>query len=417
MTTEVRIAVINTSGIGGTAFTPLFAGFHDGSFDVYNPGEAASAGLEAVAEDGANGTIAAELIALDSDGQTVNVVGTTPAGGPGPIEAGGRASTTLEVDGASNGFLSLASMVLPSNDAFFGTNSAVQLFSEKGRFEGAQTLIFEGSDVLDAGTEVNTELDAAFINQTAPNTGVDEGGVVTRHPGFNGSLGNPVGEGDQIILGGTNAFGQAIDPVEADFTQPGAQIAAIHVNTVRRIEGGDRKDFIFGGRDDDIVHGNGGADIILGRGGWDVIYGGDGKDFISGGSGADELYGGKGADVIRGGSGSDLISGGKGKDVIFGGSGDDVISGGAGFDILRGGGGDDRFVFSEGSDVDHVRGFDRNGDDSVVLSFSGVDSFDDILGLAVDVRGGVELDFGSGDVLVLGGIDVADLSQDDFVFV
>ncbi|MEM6481146.1 MAG: spondin domain-containing protein [Pseudomonadota bacterium] len=416
MTTEVRISVINTSGIGGTAFTPLFAGFHDGSFDVYNPGEAASAGLEAVAEDGVNSIIASELTEADSDGQSVNVVGTTPAGGPGPIEAGGRASTTLEVDGASNGYFSLASMILPSNDAFFGTNEAVQLFDSNGRFQRAETLVFDGSNVLDAGTEVNTELDAAFINQTANNTGEDQNGVVTRHPGFNGSLGNPDGEGDQIILGGTNAFGQFIDPVVADFTQPGAQIATVHINTVKRTDGSNRSDFVFGGRDDDIVEGNDGADIIFGRGGWDVIYGGNGRDIIFGGQGADELYGGNGADILRGGSGSDVISGGKGRDLIFGGSGDDVISGGSGFDILRGGAGKDRFVFSEGSDVDEVRGF-RVEDDSVVLSFSDVNSFEDVLDIASDVRGGVELDFGRGDVLLLGGVDVADLTQDDFVFV
>ena len=54
MTTELRISIRNTSDIGGTALTPLFSAFHDNSFDVYDLGGTASAGLEALAEDGNN---------------------------------------------------------------------------------------------------------------------------------------------------------------------------------------------------------------------------------------------------------------------------------------------------------------------------------------------------------------------------
>ena len=43
-----------------------------------------------------------------------------------------------------------------------------------------------GSDVLDAGTEVNDEsrVNTAFFGQMTPDTGVDENGVVNPHPGF-----------------------------------------------------------------------------------------------------------------------------------------------------------------------------------------------------------------------------------------
>jgi len=202
--TSLRISVRNTSAEGGTALTPFFAGFHDNSFDLYNLGEAASAGLEALAEDGNNSVVAGELVAADADAQSTNVVGDR-----GPIAAGERASAILDVNGASNGYLSLASMILPSNDAFVGTADALRLFDSNGRFFGAQTVVFTGESVRDAGTEYNTERDAAFINQTAPNTGLTEGGVVRVHEGFNGSLGNPDGilgnpngvPGEQIILG------------------------------------------------------------------------------------------------------------------------------------------------------------------------------------------------------------------------
>lgn len=445
MNTSLRITIRNTSEAGGTALTPFFAGFHDGSFDLYNRGEVASAGLEALAEDGNNAVIADELRQADADAQSTNVLGDR-----GPIAAGEMATATIDVDGLSNGFLSFGSMVLPSNDAFIGTGAAQQLFDANGTFQGARSFTFDGSNVLDAGTEVNTERDAAFINQTGPNTGVTEGGVVTAHPGFNGSLGNPGGE--QIILGGTNAFGEFIDPAAADFTLPGAQIATVHINTVVERDGTTGRDFIFGGRDDDIVDAGDGNDIVFSRDGWDVIdagagrdlvNAGDGDDVVDGGSGKDVLNGGRGNDDVSGGSGSDIIIGGRGRDSlsgdgghdkILGGSGGDSIDGGdgrdtilagRGHDVVEGGAGDDRlygqqgndtFVFSSGDGHDVIGDFDRRGDDRLALDLNGFASIEDILDAAVESRAGTLLDFGDEGSVFLQGVRIASLGEDDFAF-
>jgi len=435
--TELRISIKNTSGEGGTALTPFFAGFHDGSFDLYEGGEAASAGLEALAEDGNNAVVAGELVEADADAQSINV-----AGDRGPIAAGERASATVHVNGVSNGFLTLGSMILPSNDAFIGTGEPLQLFDAYGNFLGAQTVVFTGENVLDAGTEYNTEQDAAFINQTAPNTGLTEGGVVRAHEGFNGSVGNPDGilgnpdgvPGAQTILGGTNAFGETVDPTAADFTIPGAQIAEVHINTVVNRNGTDGRDFIFGGRDDDIVDAGAGNDLIVTRSGWDVIdagagndkvFAGSGDDEVSGGSGNDRIFGGSGddqlsgdagSDKIFGGSGDDQIAGGSGNDWIVGGRGDDVIAGGEGRDVLFGGTGDDTFLFSDGDGRDHIKDFDKRGEDSIALNVEGVSSFDDVLDAATQYRFGVSLDFGGGDSIFLRRADIDDLSADDFIF-
>lgn len=428
MTTELRVSVRNDSDFGGTALTPFFTGFHDNSFDIYNLGEASSPGLEALAEDGNNDVIVAELAAADGDAQSVNV-----AGANGPIDTRELAATTITVNGASNGYVAFASMLLPSNDAFVGTADAVQLFDDAGNFLGAQEFDLNGTEVRDAGTEVNTELDAAFINQTAPDTGETEDGVVTIHPGFNGSEGNP--EGEQIILGGTNAFGNFIDPEAADFTREGAQIATVHINTVARQEGSDRSDVLLGARDDDFIDGGAGADIIIGGRGWDVlngeggrdfVHGGAGDDVIDGGAGRDLLFGGRGNDDVNGGGGRDFIVGGAGndnlsgdagRDFILGGGGNDAISGGAGRDYLNGGGGDDVFVFGVGSDVDVIKDFDQRGDDRIALSFEGIETFEDVLGVARDLRDGqVQLNFGDGDRLVLIGTETEDLTSEDFLF-
>lgn len=427
MTTELRISVRNTSDIGGTALTPVFSAFHDNSFDIYDLGGTASAGLEALAEDGNNSVFAAELAAADADGQSVNV-----AAARGPIAAGELASAVLDVDGVSNGYFALASMLLPSNDAFIGTANAQQLFDEEGNFTGPLTLTFDGGNVRDAGTEVNTERDAAFINQTGPNTGETEGGVVTVHPGFNGSVGNP--DGEQIILGGTNAFGEFIDPVRADFTQPGSGIATVHVNTVARQEGGNGRDFLWGGADDDFINGNGGRDVINGYSGWDVLDGGAGRDILNGGSGNDIINGGSGRDILiggtgdddlsgdggrdflKGGAGADNLDGGRGRDALNGGDGNDVLAGGRGNDALHGGAGEDVFVFGTNDAYDKVFDFDANGGDRLDLNFDGVESYEDALGYAKDTGKGVQFNFGDGDRLLLVGTEVADLAQDDFIF-
>jgi len=445
MNTSLRITVSNTSDAGGTALTPFFAGFHDGSFDLYDRGVAASAGLEALAEDGNNSVAAAELVTADADAQSINVVGDR-----GPIAAGETASATIDVDGLSNGFINVGSMILPSNDAFVANGVALRLFDSSGRFQGAQTLVFEGSDVLDAGTEVNTEMDAAFINQTAPNTGVTEGGVVTAHPGFNGSLGNP--GGDQIILGGTNAFGEIVDPTAADFTLPDAQIATVHINTAVERDGTAGRDIITGGSDDDLVDAGNGNDFIFTRGGWDVvdagggrdnvntgsgndvIDGGAGKDVLSGGTGDDSISGGTGADLVVGGrgrdtlsgdeghdklfggNGGDTIDGGSGRDLIFGGNGHDEITGGVGDDRSFGGRGNDTFVFSSGDGDDVIGDFDRRGNDTLELDLTGFDSAQDVIDAAVQTRAGTLLDFGNEGSIFLQGVGIASLTEDDFIF-
>lgn len=225
---QVTVTIENLSSDGGLFFTPVWVGFHNGGFDVYDRGAPASPGLEAIAEDGVVDPIRAEFA---SSGAGVDGVVTAPAGFAGaPVfEPGETASATFTVDPGNDRYFSYASMIIPSNDAFFanGNPTAIELFDEDGDFVGPVSFIIVGADILDAGTEQNTEQDAAFINQTAPNTGLDENGTVQLHPGFIDSLGNP--GGTPIILGGTTASGDTIDPILGDFTRSGFQVARITV--------------------------------------------------------------------------------------------------------------------------------------------------------------------------------------------
>lgn len=358
--TDIRIVTTNTSLHGGTFLTPLWFAAHDGSFDLYTNGEAASAGLEALAEDGNFTPINEEVLAADADAVTGAVLGAA-----GPIATGETASSTVSLNGSATSHISLSAMILPSNDAFIGTESAIRLFDEDGNFLGAQNIRFDGADVLDAGTEENTEEDAAFLNQTAANTGVDENGVVHEHPGF---------LDDGNILGGTNAAGAFIDPEAADFTQPGAQIADVHINTVETFEGSRGSDVLIGSASDDLANGGRGQDALLGRLGWDELSGNAGRDYLDGGKGNDTLDGGRGNDVLLGGQGADV------------------------------------FVFEQGDKRDRIQDFNAD-EDVLTLSIEGIESLDDLTDLAEQRGQNTVIDFGEGDVLVLRGLELDSLTD------
>lgn len=219
------------------------------------------------------------------------------------------------------------------------------------------------------------------------------------------------------------------------------------------------------------VTGSDGDDRLLGDAAANVLSGGDGNDRINGGIG-DTLNGGDGNDtitidgaaVIDGGAGTDTlivvgdttfaagsISGIErivvgdgatadfsllddgltiasrsvigGTATIIGTAGDDRISargddylvGGAGDDTLIGGAGADLFAFTEA-------GFGR---DTVARFADGIDRIEISTALAIDFaslniidQGSRSVvDFGNGDLIILRGIDAANLSAADFLFV
>lgn len=178
---EVTVKVENLAPEMGTLQTPFWVALHDGTFDSYDRGEAASAALERLAEDGDTMPIA-EAFAAEGDG-TDRVV----ASPDGPFAPGAMGEATFMVDPSVARYLSYASMVIPSNDAFVanGDPQAHELFDADGNPNDLEIVVM-GSEVLDAGTEVNDEVpeNTAALAQAAPDTGETEGGVVSSHPGF-----------------------------------------------------------------------------------------------------------------------------------------------------------------------------------------------------------------------------------------
>ena len=175
---QVSVTVTNNAPVGGAYLTPVWVGFHDGTFDTFTAGIAASAGLESLAEDGMVGTLSGSFAGSGVDG----------AVGAGAIAPGAIVSTILNVSsGGSNDFLSFASMLLPSSDFFIG-NDNPQVASIAGLLDGTfGSLSFTVLSVYDAGTEVNDFATSAGNplfgipggQLGVPNTGANEAGVVT----------------------------------------------------------------------------------------------------------------------------------------------------------------------------------------------------------------------------------------------
>jgi len=230
---DLQVKIENLSTTGGLFLTPFWVGFHNGGFDLYDAGSAASAGLERLAEDGDAATLRAEFAIADSAGQDGVIIAPEGFADAPVFDPQDMASMSFSLNTATQRYFSFAAMVIPSNDAFIanGDPIAYELFDASGNFRGPIMIDVMGSMVLDAGTEDNTEMEAAFLNQTGPNQGTATvGGVVGTHPGFIGSLGNP--GGSPLILGATSPAGFTFDSTLADFTRPAAQIARITITAI-----------------------------------------------------------------------------------------------------------------------------------------------------------------------------------------
>jgi Ca2+-binding RTX toxin-like protein len=325
MMTTINIQVENLNAKGGLFATPVWVAAHNGSFDTFTAGSAASTAVERIAEDGNVSALRADFAASEAGVDGVIFGG---AGVGGVIDPTEIATTSLTVDPTTAMYFSYASMVVPSNDAFVGNDNAMflELFDDAGNFTGPKQFVVSGNQILDAGTEVNTELDAAFINQTAPNTGETENGVVHQHVGFNGSLGNP--DGTAVILGGTTAAGTYVSPLQADFTRPNHELLRFTITQEgdnAPVSGDRAANLLQGTSTNDIINGNSGNDTVNGLNGDDWLTGDRGNDSLTGGAGEDSIYGGLGNDVLFGNEGEDHLYGGLGRDTLTGGSDADIF--------------------------------------------------------------------------------------------
>ena len=179
----------------GQIFTPLLVVAHDRRVALFEVGQPASPELEALAENGHTDPLKMLLAS------TPGVHGIKVGGGPlGPGQ-----TTTMKVKGHRNDRLSLAGMLIPTNDGFVAVNGA-------GPFgHGTQTLWVPG---YDAGTEINDE-----SCDSIP-------GPHMECPGGMGIGGDPGGgEGFVRIHEGIHGVdGGSFEPADRDWRNPVAQV-------------------------------------------------------------------------------------------------------------------------------------------------------------------------------------------------
>jgi len=158
-----------TNMMHGSYFTPLLITAHSGDITLFQAGQAASPELQTMAEGGDISGLVALVGGEDAD--TI----ANPA--EGLLAPGGNTTTELNTDSMpQHEYLSIVSMILPSNDAFIGLN-AIKIPTQPGTYT-------YHLNAYDAGTEANNELVAAdggtngVLGMPNPNIeGVGSGGT------------------------------------------------------------------------------------------------------------------------------------------------------------------------------------------------------------------------------------------------
>ena len=192
--TRVATYEVTVSNLtSGQAFSPPVIATHRDAADVFTVDDAANEGIKEIAENGNNAALI-EALGSNTDvfefqqGETPLV----PADNPGGTDFGSEATYTIHAN-IEDRYLSLATMLICTNDGFTGLDSVTLPF----RVGENLTLYANG---YDAGTEINTEDFADIVPPCQGLIGVssdDEGtgtsnpalaedGIISLHPNVEG---------------------------------------------------------------------------------------------------------------------------------------------------------------------------------------------------------------------------------------
>ncbi|QNO26916.1 hypothetical protein EEB18_019720 [Sphingopyxis sp. OPL5] len=356
---------------------------------------------------------------------------------------------------------------LAGNDTLDGLTGSDLLYGGRGddvyHVDVASDLIFEaaGEGIDTAIATAGYYLYANVENLTlAANAGHIFGvgnnlaNTILGNAGSNLLLG---GDGDDVVRGG--------DGVDSLFGENGADQLFGDAG-IDYLVGGIGNDILDGGADADALYGEDGNDTLIGGAGFftDILVGGAGNDILRGNSGLgdyDLMDGGAGNDsyyvdtpddltfeavgggtdtvyaningagyylyanvenlVLEGntpfGVGNDLanrLTGNATGNYLLGGRGNDTLNGKAGNDVLFGESGADTFIFERGTGGDVIGDFAR-GTDKIDLSAFGFASFAALQATFVQAGADGAIQLGSGDLIVLHGVDMAALASADFI--
>lgn len=211
---DQRFEVTVTNLTQGQRFTPILVATHRKGVRLFELGQPASPQMETLAEDGDTGPMTALLRGMS------DVLDVTDSGSllpMGLLSPGGSVTLRVRTQGAFNR-ISVAAMLIPTNDAFFALSGV------EGAKENTQVTLF--SPAYDSGTEVNDEIcrpgepegsipGPDCMTPPPSGTGTVENSVVHVHPGIHG------------VGGGVSTSN--LHPATRDWRNPVARI------TIRRI--------------------------------------------------------------------------------------------------------------------------------------------------------------------------------------
>jgi Ca2+-binding RTX toxin-like protein len=350
----------------------------------------------------------------------------------------------------------------PNGDTAFTFATSDARFQVTGS-PGAYQLALASGVALDYETEHS-------VNVTV--TATDAGGLSSSQ-----TLNIGVVDMPGASIAGSSA-GDTIDATHSASGQPRptSENDVIHANagndTVHGLVGDDAID---GGTGNDALYGDAGNDALLGGAGTDRLDGGAGNDVlvISGSNDVtDTLIGGSGTDAIlvtgsdaltlagfnatnasieswagNGGAvlgttaantfdfsaltslsgiayvdasiGNDLLIGSRFADDLRGGAGNDGFIGGLGDDHLTGGAGNDIFAFAKGQGHDTITDFAAGPaiGDRIQLDDQMFANFASVRAASHQVGHDVVITADNLDSITLSNVDLANLNQNDFVFV
>lgn len=200
-----RFEVTVTNLTRGQTFTPVLVASHREGVTLFTLGEPASPELAILAEEGATAPLAALLLATPGV-RDVADSGPPPAGFVSP----GQTKTVVVDAGRGADHVSVAAMLIPTNDGFFALNGV--------RAPRGNEMLTYFSPAYDAGTERNDETCASIPGPNFTECGGPGGGA------------QPAGgeEGYVHIHAGIHGIGD-LEPSVRDWRNPVARI------TIRRI--------------------------------------------------------------------------------------------------------------------------------------------------------------------------------------
>lgn len=178
----------------GSLFTPALAVSHGGGIKVFSEGEPASDALAQLAEGGNSQPVQEALFATGKARDAAN---------SGPVLPG-QSVTLMVKTGIDARFISLVSMILPTNDGFIALNGV------RGPFRGHKKVFYVPG--YDAGSEMNDE---HCVNIPGPQCGGE---------GYNAAG----GEGYVHIHAGIHGGGDLL-AADYDWRNPVARITVEHV--------------------------------------------------------------------------------------------------------------------------------------------------------------------------------------------